>query len=79
MSRVSADRSDVHYDNITQAWRYLMGESFHYGFFDPLDAPLDPARQHAVIEAALRVLENFDLRPPVLVDYELPSLKERNP
>jgi len=44
---------------------------FRHGY--PLDAPLDSARQHAVIEAALRVLENFDLRPPVLVDYELPS------
>jgi hypothetical protein len=44
---------------------------FRHGF--PLDVPLDPARQHAVIEAALRVLEISDLRPPVLVDYELPS------
>jgi hypothetical protein len=44
---------------------------FRHGY--PLDVPLDPARQHAVIEAALRVLEISDLRPPVLVDYELPS------
>lgn len=45
MSRVSADRPDIHYDNITQAWRYLMGDSFHYGYFEPLDAPLDQATQ----------------------------------
>jgi uncharacterized protein YbjT (DUF2867 family) len=45
---------------------------FRHGY--PLDAPSNPARQHAVIEAALRVLEIPDLRPPVLVDYELPSL-----
>jgi hypothetical protein len=44
---------------------------FRHGY--PLDVPLDPARQHAVIEAALRLLENSELRPPVLVDYELPS------
>jgi len=44
---------------------------FRHGY--PLDVPLDPARQHAVIEAALRLLEISDLRPPVLVDYELPS------
>jgi hypothetical protein len=44
---------------------------FRHGY--PLDAPSDPARQHAVIEAALRVVERSDLRPPVLVDYELPS------
>ncbi len=43
MSRVSPDRPDIHYDSITQAWRYLMGESFHYGYFEPLDAPLDEA------------------------------------
>ena len=45
---------------------------FRHGY--PLDAPLKAARQHAVIEAALRLLENPDLRPPVLVDYEQPSL-----
>ncbi len=44
---------------------------FRHGY--PLDVPLDAARQHAVIEAALRLLEIPDLRPPVLVDYELPS------
>ena len=44
---------------------------FRHGY--PLDAPLDPTRQHAVIEAALRLLENSDLRPPVLVNYELPN------
>ncbi len=44
---------------------------FRHGY--PLDAPLDSARQHAVIEAALRLLEVSDLRPPVLVDYEQPS------
>jgi hypothetical protein len=44
---------------------------FRHGY--PLDTPLDPARQHAVIEAALRVLEIPDLPPPVLVDYERPN------
>jgi len=44
---------------------------FPHGY--PLDTPSNPARQHAVIEAALRLLENSDLRPPVLVDYELPT------
>ncbi len=44
---------------------------FRHGY--PLDSPLDPARQHAVIEAALRLLEISDPQPPVLVDYELPS------
>ncbi len=44
---------------------------FRHGY--PLDSPLNPARQHAVIEAALRLLEISELRPPVLVDFELPS------
>ena len=30
---VPTDRPDVHYDNVTAAWRYWMGESFHYGLF----------------------------------------------
>jgi len=44
---------------------------FKHGY--PLDIPLNPARQHAVIEAALRVLENSEHQPPVLVDFELPN------
>jgi hypothetical protein len=38
----------------------------------PLDLPCDPGRQHAVIEAALRLLEDPDLEPPVLVDFAPP-------
>ncbi len=40
---------------------------FRHGY--PLDAPEDPARQHAVIEAALRMLEDPSLQPPAIVDY----------
>ena len=40
---------------------------FKHGY--PLDAPGDPARQHAVIEAALKLLENASLPPPVLQDF----------
>ena len=35
----------------------------------PLAAPNDPERQHAVIEAALRLLEDESLEPPALADY----------
>ena len=40
---------------------------FAHGF--PLAAPDDPARQHRVIEAALALLEDGSLEPPVLLDY----------
>ncbi len=40
---------------------------FRHGY--PLDAPGEPARQHAVLKAALRLLEERNLKPPVLVDY----------
>ncbi|NIA01643.1 MAG: hypothetical protein GWO83_00685 [Bacteroidia bacterium] len=40
---------------------------FRHGY--PLDRPNDPARQMAVIEAALDLLEDPSLEPPVLVDY----------
>jgi hypothetical protein len=40
---------------------------FRHGY--PLDLPGDPARQTAVIEAALRLLEAPDSRPPLLADY----------
>jgi hypothetical protein len=41
---------------------------FRHGY--PLDTPGDPDRQHAVIEAALRLLEDPTFRPPVLRTYQ---------
>jgi D-proline reductase (dithiol) PrdB len=41
---------------------------FRHGY--PLDVPSQPARQHAVIEAALRLLEISEQKPPVLVNFE---------
>ena len=40
---------------------------FKHGY--PLDTPGDATRQHAVIEAALRLLEDKTLQPPALVDF----------
>jgi hypothetical protein len=40
---------------------------FRHGY--PLDAPGDPARQHGVLEAALKLLENPSATPPWLEDY----------
>jgi len=40
---------------------------FPHGY--PLDTPGDPERQHAVIDAALGLMEDTALEPPVLVDY----------
>jgi hypothetical protein len=41
---------------------------FRHGY--PLDAPGEPQRQRAVLEAALRMLEDPALRPPALVDLQ---------
>ena len=40
---------------------------FRHGY--PLDTPDDPAKQHAVIEAALKMLEDQHLKPPAIVEY----------
>ena len=40
---------------------------FHHGY--PLGKPDDPGHQLAVIEAALRMLEDPSLKPPAIVDY----------
>ena len=44
---------------------------FRHGY--PLNAPDEPSRQHAVLEAALQMLENPELTPPVLLDFEPPA------
>lgn len=41
---------------------------FPHGY--PLGKPDDAELQHAVIEAALRMLEDPNLQPPAIVDYE---------
>lgn len=40
---------------------------FRHGY--ALDKPDDPLKQHAVIEAALKMFEDQNLRPPAIVDY----------
>ena len=40
---------------------------FKHGY--PLDKPNDPQRQLAVVEAALRLLEDTALTPPVLAEF----------
>lgn len=40
---------------------------FRHGY--PLDRPDDPAGQHAVIEAALRLFEDASLSPPYLASF----------
>ena len=41
---------------------------FRHGY--PLDTPNNPPRQHAVLEALMKLLEDPGLAPPVLVDYQ---------
>jgi len=41
---------------------------FAHGY--PLGRPHDPKLQHAVLDAALRLLEDEHTGPPALVDYE---------
>jgi hypothetical protein len=41
---------------------------FPHGY--PLKAPNDPEQQRAVIEAALSLLEDCTLKPPVLLGYD---------
>lgn len=40
---------------------------FRHGY--PLDSPGEPGRQKAVLEAALRMLEDPRLKPPALLDF----------
>jgi len=49
---------------------------FKHGY--PLDTPGNPRRQLAVLEAALRLLEDPALAPPVLRDYAPPRDAEES-
>ncbi|UCE53054.1 MAG: hypothetical protein JSV31_27995 [Desulfobacterales bacterium] len=40
---------------------------FPHGY--PMDTPNDPEKQHAVLDAALKLLEDRTLTPPAIIDY----------
>jgi hypothetical protein len=40
---------------------------FRHGY--PLDSPGEPEKQHAVLAAALGLLEDKSLKPPAIVEY----------
>lgn len=40
---MASDRPEDHYDRVTAAWRYLLGENLHWGVFDADDEPLTVA------------------------------------
>jgi 27-O-demethylrifamycin SV methyltransferase len=39
----SSHEPAVHYDRVHSAWRLIMGEEFHYGYFEAPDTPLERA------------------------------------
>jgi hypothetical protein len=41
---------------------------FRHGY--PLDSPHEPAKQRAVLEAALAMLEDQSLKPPAILEYK---------
>lgn len=55
----------AHYDHVHRAWRLIMGQEFHYGYFETPDTPLETATaaltghmlERAKISAGDRVLD----------------------
>ena len=45
----SADDPVTHYDQVTRAWQYLLGEDFHYGYFKQADEPLEVATNNLTV------------------------------
>ena len=55
----SADDPVTHYDHITRAWRYLLGDDFHYGYFKSDDESLQAATSNLTVLMA----EKGEMRP----------------
>lgn len=43
----------LHYDSITAGWRYILGDNFHFGYFNSHDDNLDTATNNLIDELAL--------------------------
>ena len=48
-----------HYDNIADAWQYLLGQNFHWGYFKSIDESLESATDN-LIDA---LVESLDIVP----------------
>ncbi|MCW3016751.1 MAG: hypothetical protein JWO02_3843, partial [Solirubrobacterales bacterium] len=51
----SSHQPAAHYDRVHSAWQLIMGEEFHYGYFDAPDTPLERATAaltHQMLERA---------------------------
>lgn len=64
MANQSKKDPALHYDMITEAWRYIFGENFHFGYFENPEKSLDEATD-ALIEK-LSDLGNFSEASSVL-------------
>ena len=47
----------AHYDRVHSAWRLIMGEEFHYGYFESADTPLE----HATAALTQQMLQRADM------------------
>ena len=45
----SADHPVTHYDKVTRAWQYLLGEDFHYGYFKSAHESLEAATNNLTV------------------------------
>jgi 27-O-demethylrifamycin SV methyltransferase len=59
MLRRTSPRSAAHYDRITDAWRYIFGEHFHYGYFASPEVEL-PAATRALIDELAKMADIGD-------------------
>jgi 27-O-demethylrifamycin SV methyltransferase len=48
-SMAAADDPVTHYDNVTRAWQYLLGEDFHYGYFTTERESLEAATSELTV------------------------------
>ena len=53
-----------HYDHVTDAWMYILGDNLHFGYFDKDDTALSEATESLIEKLA--ALGNIDERSSVL-------------
>jgi len=40
--------NDLHYDSITDAWPYILGQNFHWGYFESSNDSLEKATDNLI-------------------------------
>ena len=54
--QINRSMNQRHYDYIADAWQYLLGDNFHWGYFDPPSQTLESATEALIDQMVSKIV-----------------------